>query len=108
MHRHASVPPHRAASLLVQKAQILGAEQAGSAQVLPSAPQTSRDACSTKSEQAGMRVLPNRNKQGCVFYQIGTSRDACSTKSEQAGMRVLPVAPEQGHDTCSTYGVGVA
>ncbi|MGB0385229.1 MAG: hypothetical protein ACPGWR_10430, partial [Ardenticatenaceae bacterium] len=46
---------------------------------------TSRDACSTTCEQAGMRVLPPANKQGCVFYPC-----------EQAGMRVLPPANKQG------------
>ncbi|MGB0386051.1 MAG: hypothetical protein ACPGWR_14690, partial [Ardenticatenaceae bacterium] len=25
--------------------------------------------CSTEDEQAGMRVLPKMNKQGCVFYR---------------------------------------
>ncbi|MGB0385417.1 MAG: hypothetical protein ACPGWR_11385 [Ardenticatenaceae bacterium] len=31
---------------------------------------TSRDACSTFNQQAGMRVLPLINKQGGVFYQV--------------------------------------
>ncbi|MGB0387905.1 MAG: hypothetical protein ACPGWR_24070, partial [Ardenticatenaceae bacterium] len=57
--------------------------------------------CSTKAEQAGMRVLPKPNKQGCVFYQSRTSRDACSTKAEQAGEAKVVPSPRRVFDMAS-------
>ncbi|MGB0387273.1 MAG: hypothetical protein ACPGWR_20835, partial [Ardenticatenaceae bacterium] len=61
---------------------------------------TSIPACSTQSEQAFLRVLPNPNKHSCVFYPIRTSIPACSTQSEQAGMRVLRI--QTSRDACYT------
>ncbi|MGB0384858.1 MAG: hypothetical protein ACPGWR_08560 [Ardenticatenaceae bacterium] len=49
-------------------------EQASDAPVLPRTKRSERklssDGCSTSCEQAGMRVLPLVNKQGCVFYPL--------------------------------------